>query len=84
MFHLDQGRIFERITKVHDELIASTEIDEESYCIILTGQPGIGKTMFLEYAMCRTKAVRLLQGIRYLFVNEGAFKEPADFLSSQY
>jgi len=36
-------RIFKHITKVHDELIASTGIDEESYCVILTGQPGIGE-----------------------------------------
>lgn len=36
-------RIFDHITKVHNELVASTGIDEESYCVILTGQPGIGK-----------------------------------------
>jgi len=34
-------QIFDHITKVHDELVTSMEIDEVSYCVVLTGQPGI-------------------------------------------
>jgi hypothetical protein len=45
--------------------------------------------MFLKYALRRCCAERrpfvlYREGIRYLFVKEGVFKEPADFLSSQY
>jgi len=48
--------IFSHITEVHNTLIYSKRIDKKSYCVILTGQPGIRKSKFFGYAMRRCRA----------------------------
>jgi hypothetical protein len=36
-------RIFNDIAELHGDLTSSKRIDESSYCVIITGQPGIGE-----------------------------------------
>ncbi|KAH8976722.1 hypothetical protein EDB86DRAFT_3057817 [Lactarius hatsudake] len=57
--------------------------------VVITGQPGIGKSCWLTYALCQ----RLVEGkpviwfsdtSRYLFVNEGVFEIPPDYNSTNF
>ncbi|KAH8981995.1 hypothetical protein EDB86DRAFT_3129050 [Lactarius hatsudake] len=57
--------------------------------VVITGQPGIGKSYWLTYALCQ----RLVEGEpviwfsdtrRYLFVNEGVFEIPPDYPSTKF
>ena len=36
-------RIFDHIVELHGDLTSSVRMDERSYCVIITGQPGIGE-----------------------------------------
>jgi hypothetical protein len=36
-------RIFNHIAELHNKLVSSIRRDKKSYCVILTGQPGIGE-----------------------------------------
>lgn len=42
-------RIFDHIAQLHDDLTQSKRIDKRSYCVILTGQPGIGEFNLAEF-----------------------------------
>ncbi|KAH9017447.1 hypothetical protein EDB84DRAFT_1276537 [Lactarius hengduanensis] len=57
--------------------------------VVITGQPGVGKSCWLTYALCQ----RLVEGEpvvwfsgtrRYLFVNEGVFEIPLDYPSPNF
>ncbi|KAH9043513.1 hypothetical protein EDB83DRAFT_2407406 [Lactarius deliciosus] len=57
--------------------------------VVITGQPGIGKSVWITYALCQ----RLTEGEpviwysdtrRYLFVDEGVFEVPPDYPSSMF
>ncbi|KAH9176554.1 hypothetical protein EDB89DRAFT_1846054 [Lactarius sanguifluus] len=57
--------------------------------VVITGQPGIGKSYWVTYALCR----RLTEGKpviwfrstqRYLFVEEGVFTVPSDYPSTDF
>ena len=42
-------RILDRIVKLHNNLTSSNRIEKMSYCVIITGQPGIGKFSLTEF-----------------------------------
>jgi hypothetical protein len=42
-------RIFDHILELHRDLTSSKRIDERSYCVIITGQPGIGGFNLTEF-----------------------------------
>jgi hypothetical protein len=51
-------RIFNDIAELHGDLTSSKRIDESSYCVIITGQPGVGKFNLTEFICLSTlKAV---------------------------
>ncbi|KAK2462507.1 hypothetical protein APHAL10511_005477 [Amanita phalloides] len=57
--------------------------------VVITGQPGIGKSVWIYYALRRRLAERkpviwYLDQTRYLFVEEGVYKVPDEFKASHF
>jgi len=72
-----------------DEYLKSKSANKEPISVVITGQPGIGKSYWILYAMHR----RLSEGKpvfwyhdsrRYLFVKEGVYEVPEHFPSTTF
>ncbi|KAF8518549.1 hypothetical protein BU17DRAFT_90890 [Hysterangium stoloniferum] len=85
-------RIFDAFQKTYDRAIPLSKITGRPPSFVITGQPGLGKTLWQIYAVRRCASVKRpflwLYRNRYtLLVEEGAYKLPAswqldDFLPS--
>ncbi|KAF8345320.1 hypothetical protein F5887DRAFT_885268 [Amanita rubescens] len=81
----DYIRMFEFAEKFYAESLSNPQ----SPCLVITGQPGIGKTLWRWYALrvcCAQKKPVILysNGICWLFVEEGVFEQPTNFQPSYY
>ncbi|KAH8996620.1 hypothetical protein EDB92DRAFT_1793737 [Lactarius akahatsu] len=78
-----------RLYEYCDKYLESRRNNQKPPSVVITGQPGIGKSYWLTYALCR----RLTEGgpviwfrsaKRYLFVDEGVFVVPPDYPSTDF
>ncbi|KAF8350326.1 hypothetical protein F5887DRAFT_944842 [Amanita rubescens] len=81
----DYIRMFEFAEKFYAESLSKPL----SPCLVIAGQPGIGKTLWRWYALrvcCAQKKPVILysNGTCWLFVEEGVFKQPTNFEPSYY
>ncbi|KAH8994024.1 hypothetical protein EDB92DRAFT_1815302 [Lactarius akahatsu] len=76
-----------RLYEYCDKYLESRRDKQKPPSVVITGQPGIGKSYWVTYALCR----RLAEGKpvfwfhstqRYLFVEEGVFEVPPDYHST--
>ncbi|KAI9442329.1 hypothetical protein H4582DRAFT_1809402 [Lactarius indigo] len=63
--------------------------DHMAPSVVITGQPGIGKSYWVVYALCRRltegkPVIWFRSGTRYLFVEEGVFEIPSDYRSTKF
>ncbi|KAH9006497.1 hypothetical protein EDB86DRAFT_2795089, partial [Lactarius hatsudake] len=72
-----------------DKYLESRRNDQKPPSVVITGQPGIGKSYWLTYALCRRlteggPVIWFRSGKRYLFVDEGVFVIPPDYPSTDF
>ncbi|KAI9438109.1 hypothetical protein H4582DRAFT_1878695 [Lactarius indigo] len=72
-----------------DKYLESLRHEQMPPSVVITGQPGIGKSYWITYALCRRLAegkpvIWFRTGARYLFVAEGVFKIPSDYPSTEF
>ncbi|KAH9036897.1 hypothetical protein EDB84DRAFT_1416475, partial [Lactarius hengduanensis] len=76
-----------RLYEYCDKYLESRRNKQKPPSVVITGQPGIGKSYWVTYALCR----RLAEGkpvfwfrstARFLFVKEGVFEVPPDYHST--
>ncbi|KAH9176577.1 hypothetical protein EDB89DRAFT_1846156 [Lactarius sanguifluus] len=76
-----------RVYEYCDKYLESRRNKQKPPSVVITGQPGIGKSYWVAYALCR----RLTEGkpvfwfrstARFLFVKEGVFEVPPDYHST--
>ncbi|KAH9034849.1 hypothetical protein EDB85DRAFT_2087937 [Lactarius pseudohatsudake] len=80
---------YNRLYEYCNKYLGSHCDDATPPSVVITGQPGIGKSYWLTYALCRRltegEPVIWFTGMHlYLFVEEGVFEVPSDYSSTDF
>ncbi|KAF8503491.1 hypothetical protein F5888DRAFT_1887108 [Russula emetica] len=83
----DYIRIYNFCSRQHEEASSATEEIEMAPSVVITGQPGVGKTYWITYAVRRRLGEQkpflwYRAGFCFLFVKEGVFRQDVESVSA--